>query len=227
MEESYDLYNKYAMRGVKHPDSNTRVLATSREFSLGTKAMDDKGNEEVCLKGSRGDQQGEATLTTTLVTENMENAEIQGINQQVMERNAGGEMEENSGNSGFKEKEAILSKLEKLRIEEGKRVVNVEDNDIEDTDRELTYMIACKILSVRSVNDEYFIHMMPRIWGIEGYVKIENAGKNIFQCKFRFLRDKTRIIRGGPWSFDNAMLIFEELKGNCSLESLEFRYVSF
>lgn len=126
-----------------------------------------------------------------------------------------------------KEKEAIFSKLEKLRIEEKNRIVAVEDEDIEDTNKELLFSTACKILSERSVNEEYFVSMMPRIWGIEGYVKIESAGKNIFQCDFKFLRDKTRIIRGGPWSFDNALLIFEELRGNYSLNSIDFRYVSF
>lgn len=90
----------------------------------------------------------------------------------------------------------------------------VDDEDIQDTDRDLKNTVACKVLTTKNINEEYFSTMMPRIWGIEGYVKIEKAGRNIYQCKFTTHRDKCRITSNGPWSFDDAIIIFKELRGN-------------
>lgn len=69
--------------------------------------------------------------------------------------------------------------------------------------------------------------MTPKIWGMVGEVKIEKAGRNIFLCKFRTKRLKNRVTKDGPWSFDDALLVFEELKENTSIEDLEFKYVIF
>lgn len=41
------------------------------------------------------------------------------------------------------------------------------------------------------------------------------------------MKDKIRITRGDPWSYDGAILIFEKPKGSCNVESLEFKFVSF
>lgn len=68
---------------------------------------------------------------------------------------------------------------------------------------------------------------MPRIWGVEGRIKIEKAGRNTFLCKFHYKRDKSRIIRGSPWIFDDAIVLFKDPKGETNINKLDFRYASF
>lgn len=53
--------------------------------------------------------------------------------------------------------------MEKLKIEERKRIVEIEDDDIKDTDQDLKFLVACKIMSNKTVNEEFFSSMMPRI----------------------------------------------------------------
>lgn len=103
----------------------------------------------------------------------------------------------------------------------------MEDDDIEDTNREFKNAITCKILTTKIINPYVFSDIMSRIWRIEGAVKVEKAGTNVFLCKFKRMRDKIRIIKGGPWIYGDAILIFDEPRGNCSVEALEFKYVSF
>lgn len=56
---------------------------------------------------------------------------------------------------------------------------------------------------------------------------IEKAGRNLYMCKFGNQRDKNRVTKGGPWSFDNNFLVFDELDGNTSINALNFRYAFF
>lgn len=105
--------------------------------------------------------------------------------------------------------------------------MEIEDDDIEETDKDFKNFIAGKILSNREISEEFFAGFMPKIWGLVRKVEIERAGRNIFLCKFKNIQDKNRAVKGGPWSFDNAILVFEEPKGNNSVSELDFRYVSF
>lgn len=119
--------------------------------------------------------------------------------------------------------------MEKLKIleEEKGRVVEIEDDDIEETTRDNQNIAVCKILTNRTINGEMFSEKIPKIWSLEGKVEIEKAGKNTFLHNFKKFRDKSRVVMGGPWSFDNAIMLFEDLKGGCSIEEIEFRYVPF
>lgn len=49
----------------------------------------------------------------------------------------------------------------------------------------------------------------------------------MFLCKFKHKRDKNKVIKGGSWIFDDVMILFEEPKGNCSINALEFKYALF
>lgn len=120
-----------------------------------------------------------------------------------------------------------MVQTECLEEEESGRVVDIEDDDIDEIDKEFQNSTACKILSMRTINEENFMNLMPKIWSLEGNDKIEKAGKNLYLCKFRNQRHKNRVIKGGPWSFDDVILLFEEPKGNCSVSFIEFRYVDF
>lgn len=60
--------------------------------------------------------------------------------------------------------------------------------------------------------------MIPKIWHI---------GAKMFECDFNLVKDKRKIMEGGPWLYHRALLVFEEIKGNERYSRLEFRYASF
>lgn len=160
-------------------------------------SMDEAGQPQVCTKGSKSDLQGN-------------------------------NMEENSKNMDEDSRtEEIHKQLESLSLEEieKRRVVEIEEDDIEETNKDFSNSVTCKILFERVINKEVFMDMIPRIWRVEGKVMIKKAGRNIYLCKFRNIRNMNRISKGGPWSFDDALLLFDEPKGNCNI--IAFRYVSF
>lgn len=111
---------------------------------------------------------------------------------------------------------AINNQIKKLSIaeQEDRRIIAIEDDDIEEKNRDFKDALACKLLTTKLIHWEIFADIMPRIWGVEGKINTEKAGRNTFLCKFRYKRDKTRIIRGGPWIFDDALVLFEDPKRN-------------
>lgn len=68
---------------------------------------------------------------------------------------------------------------------------------------------------------------MPRIWAVEGRVIVEKVGRNTFLCKFKYQRDKIRILKGCPWIFYDLIILVEEPRGKCCISSFDFRYASF
>lgn len=121
----------------------------------------------------------------------------------------------------------VFSQMERLKLEEEVRVVEIEDDDIDDTNKDFKSSIACKIHMGRVINSKVFTVIMPRIWGIEVAVKVEKFGTNVYRCKFKRIKNKDRVTRRGPWSYNDAILVFHEPKGSTSVEALEFNYVSF
>lgn len=127
------------------------------------------------------------------------------------------------------EEEKVLKELGKMRLTEDEKggLVEVEDDDIDDTRKDMEKTMTCKILTPKEVIAEHFQRLMPKIWGIEGKVQIKKSGKNVFICKFKSRKAKKRLVDNDLWIYDKAVLIFDELKGDKEISSLEFRYVSF
>ncbi|TXG70236.1 hypothetical protein EZV62_005171 [Acer yangbiense] len=84
-----------------------------------------------------------------------------------------------------------------------------------------------KILSKQQVNREAFMAFMAKIWRVKGRLNIETVSHNIFAFQFSDPGDKRMVIAGGPWSFDNALIIFEEPKGRREIRDMQFKLAEF
>lgn len=93
---------------------------------------------------------------------------------------------------------AVANQMESLRItaRERAKMVAIDDEDLEEADEDLSEAIMCKILTPKSISPEMFKTFMPKIWNIEGRIRIKTMGKNIFRCNFNQRKDKERILRG-------------------------------
>lgn len=76
--------------------------------------------------------------------------------------------------------EEVQRQMEKLGLEEEEsgRVVEIKDDDIDETDKDHQTATACKILSTQTINADGFSNLMPKIWGLKGNAKIVKSGKN-------------------------------------------------
>lgn len=84
-----------------------------------------------------------------------------------------------------------------------------------------------KILHQRGVNLEGLRSAMLQIWRTNREVKIESLGNNIFMFKFDLEADKKRVMGGGPWHFDQALIVLTEPKGIGDIANQPFTHTSF
>lgn len=117
------------------------------------------GNHEVCVQGKASKTSNKA------VSEDPSREEGEGLNemcsQQSMNNNNNNNMEGNQTTEEEAGAEEIQLLLEKLKLEEEKSFMEIEDDDLEETDRDFQSVIACKILTFRMINAKVFSVMMP------------------------------------------------------------------
>lgn len=70
-----------------------------------------------------------------------------------------------------------------------------------------------KILLTRGVKLEGLRYAMRQVWRSIKEVKVESMGSNVFLFKFNTEEDKKRVLTGGPWHFDRALIILSEPMG--------------
>ncbi|KAK3194243.1 hypothetical protein Dsin_025553 [Dipteronia sinensis] len=62
---------------------------------------------------------------------------------------------------------------------------------------------------------------------VNGGVEIESIEENVFTFYFSTLEDRQRILKGGPWSFDRAIILFEKSAGVGEIRDMGFKFVDF
>ncbi|KAK9175167.1 hypothetical protein WN944_027173 [Citrus x changshan-huyou] len=70
-----------------------------------------------------------------------------------------------------------------------------------------------KVLQNREVNLEGLRSAMSQVWRTVREVRIEELGDNIFMFKFAIETNKKRILTGGPWHFNRALMVLIEPTG--------------
>ncbi|KAL9451795.1 hypothetical protein AB3S75_013380 [Citrus x aurantiifolia] len=84
-----------------------------------------------------------------------------------------------------------------------------------------------KILTTRGISHEGVKAALQQAWRPMGSVKVESLRKQIFMFKFSVEEDKKRVLAGGPWHFDRALIVLEEPRGIGNVAEQAFSHVSF
>ena len=84
-----------------------------------------------------------------------------------------------------------------------------------------------KVLQTRGVNTGGLRIALTQVWQTRKEVKIENIGDKIFISKFRDEVDKRRIIAGGPWHFNQALIVLKEPEGIGEITAQLFTHTTF
>ncbi|KAH9650909.1 CCHC-type domain-containing protein [Citrus sinensis] len=84
-----------------------------------------------------------------------------------------------------------------------------------------------KVLTSRSINKEGLKVAMQMAWRTVKEVKIESMGDNIFLFKFASEEEKKRVLMGGPWHFNRALIVLTEPTGIGDIKNQSFTHVTF
>lgn len=83
-----------------------------------------------------------------------------------------------------------------------------------------------KIFTTRSISHEGVRIALQQVWRPTGVVKVESLRNKIFMFKFSLGEDKRRVLSGGPWHFDHALIVLQEPCGIGNVTEQSFSHVS-
>ncbi|KAL5565726.1 hypothetical protein UlMin_028890 [Ulmus minor] len=73
-------------------------------------------------------------------------------------------------------------------------------------------LVGC-VLSTGPVVRDAFVHMIKGVWKTKERFEVEAIGSNKFVFHFLSTTDRRRVLSGGPWCYQNKLLVLEEPMG--------------
>lgn len=113
----------------------------------------------------------------------------------------------------------------KLTTDE-EEVIAVSDEGRKDEIESCTLSLIGKILTCKPFNKRVVQNTLKKAWGLEEGVQTLEMGANLFQFKFNTEFDKERILKGGPWTFDNQALMLRCWQKGMTASNVKFESVS-
>ena len=70
------------------------------------------------------------------------------------------------------------------------------------------------------------LNTLRAAWGMQSGIQILEVGSNLFQFKFQSEFDLNQILKGGPWSFDNQLLMLTNWRKGMTVSNVKLGYAS-
>ena len=123
--------------------------------------------------------------------------------------------------------EDVVAGLEKMKltVEEAETILIADEGRREEIESCSLSLIG-KFLTCKNFNKRAAKTTLKKAWGLENEVKIVEVGSNLFQFKFNTEFDLERIFKGGPWTFDNQMLLLTKWKKGMKADNVELNHAS-
>ncbi|KAL5851838.1 hypothetical protein ACOSQ3_006956 [Xanthoceras sorbifolium] len=113
-----------------------------------------------------------------------------------------------------------------LLAEEG-AVVHIERVEKEDGVKKILLCLVGKLLTTKLTNREAFRALITKIWLTIHAVEVKNFRDSIYAFHFQNAIDRKRVFMGGPWNFDNALLVLEIPSGYGDFSKMRFSHTDF
>ena len=97
---------------------------------------------------------------------------------------------------------------------EGEEAVEWVAEGEEEEDARIELGLVGKVWTKRAINAKAFMSTMQQVWQPMHGVDISSIGENTFIFQFHHWRDKSKVMEGQPWHFDNHAIIFDHIQGN-------------
>ena len=81
--------------------------------------------------------------------------------------------------------------------------------------------LMCKPFNKRAVKTT-----LRRAWGMDDRMQILEVGLNLFQFKFQLEFDMNHKFQGGPWTFDNQLLMLQQWRNGITVGNIQMDYAS-
>ena len=115
----------------------------------------------------------------------------------------------------------MIDCLENMKLTaKEEKTINISDEGRRSKIESCNLSLIGKFLTCKPFNKKAAKNTLQRAWGLEEKVQIIEVGANLFQFKFNTEFDLERILKGGPWSFDNQLLMLTRWQKGITAENV-------
>ncbi|XP_050259209.1 uncharacterized protein LOC126704235 [Quercus robur] len=123
--------------------------------------------------------------------------------------------------------EDVIDSLENMRLTADEEdVIAIPDEERMAEIEICTLSLIGKFLTCKPFNKRAAKNTIRRAWGLDKDLQIVDVGSNLFQFKFQTEFDLKRILKGGPWTFDNQLLMLKKWQKGMSASNVKLEHAS-
>lgn len=122
--------------------------------------------------------------------------------------------------------EEVISSLNKMRLTTAEEDIVISDEGRADDIESCILSLIGKFLTCKAYNKQAAKNTIRRAWGLEKDLQIVEVGENLFQFKFQTEFVMERVLSGGPWSFDNQLLMLRKWQRGMCAGNVSFEHAS-
>lgn len=101
--------------------------------------------------------------------------------------------------------------LANLSVEDEENEDLTFEGDIEEEVNKFELCLVGRFLTEKNINTRAMKSKMADIWKPTMGINIKELEAGIYLFQFYHKEDKNWVLKGGPWSFDNAMLLVDQI----------------
>ena len=121
----------------------------------------------------------------------------------------------------------VINSLENMKLTtEEEEVIAISDEGRKEDIESCALSFIGKFLTCKPFNKRAALNTLRRAWGLDEGVQMVEVGSNLFQFKFKTEFEMERILKSGPWSFDNQVLMVQRWKQGMTAENVKFESVA-
>lgn len=122
----------------------------------------------------------------------------------------------------------IAQKVSNLKITAAEENLLVFDEEVgTDSGQDIALSLVGKVLTVRSFNFEALKRTLNQIWAISNGALFRTIENGFFVVQFASLRDKSKVMAGRPWTFDQNLVLLNEIEGDLQPSNLSLTRCPF
>ena len=122
----------------------------------------------------------------------------------------------------------MIHSLENMKLTtEEEEVISISNEGWQEEIESSSQSLIEKFLTCKPFNKRATQSTLKRAWGLENKVQVVEVGANLFQFKFQTKFDMKRVLKGGPWMFDNQVLLLVRWQSRMTACNVRFDSTSF
>lgn len=116
--------------------------------------------------------------------------------------------------------ESLEEMYNNIVIEDEEEII-VDNNEVEE--QKQTFELVGRFLMEKNINFNAMRNVVPSLWRPKEGMDIHDLGGFLYSFVFYHIMDLKKVVDGGPWSFEQALLVFNRLQASENPHTVELQ----